>query len=927
MKKFLKIFVIVILSLLLIIIAVPFIFKKQIEEKVKTEINNNVNAKVDFKSFKLSLIRSFPDFYMALEGLTVVGIDTFANDTLVSFEKFSTRLDLVSVIKMENIKVKAIILEKPVIHAIVLKNGKANWDIAKPSADTTEVVDTAKSEPTAFKISLKKFAIRNANITYDDQVGGMSASMKNFNFELAGDLSADFTSIKILSTTDAINFVMGGIPYLKNASNKIDITIDADLKNSVYTLKDNEFALNDIVLSWNGSVAMKDTNIITDMTFNTKRTDFKSLLSLVPGIYMQGFESVQTSGSLKLDGSIKGTYNAKTMPNAALNLFVDNASFKYPDLPKSVDNINIAVKVLWDGVQNDNSTVDIDKFHFEIAKNPVDITLNLKTPISDPAINCKVNCNLDIATLADVVPMDSTTLLGRIEAKIDMMGKMSMIEQEKYEEFKADGSIILTGFQYSSPDLKQGATIEKTILLFSPRFVELATFDAKVGNSDIHMKGKLTNFIAYALKGGVLEGNLDFSSNLLDLNEFMSGEPEQPVAEEPVDTTQMSTIEVPKNINFTLTTNIKKINYDKIAITNVGGNIKVADGKINMNNLNMNMLDGSMNMNGEYNTQDMSKPFADMKLDIKDFDIPSTFKAFNTVQKLAPIAQDATGKFSILIGFKTLLDAHMSPLLNTMNGEGKLSSKQVAISNSKTFGKIADALKNEKLRNISMTDINLSFTITEGRIFVKPFDTKIIGYKTNISGDQGIDQTMNYLMKMAIPRADFGSAANSALNSLTSAASAKGVAVKVGDMVNVGITVTGTVSDPKVGVKLGDPEGGSVKEQAKEQVKQVVEEKKAEVKEAVSKKADELLAKAQKEADAVKAAAKQAADAVRKESNANATKLVKEASNPLAKKAAEVTADKMRKEGEQKAKKIESEGNSKADAIMKKAQEEANKLK
>src|SRR6266542_4112563 len=136
MKKFLKILFISLGVLLVLLIVTPIFFKKPIERIVKEQINNTVNAKVDFKDFKLSFIRGFPNVYMALEGVTVVGLNDFANDTLISFKLFSVKVDLISAIKMKNIKVKSVLLESPRISAKVLKNGKANWDIMKPSAET-----------------------------------------------------------------------------------------------------------------------------------------------------------------------------------------------------------------------------------------------------------------------------------------------------------------------------------------------------------------------------------------------------------------------------------------------------------------------------------------------------------------------------------------------------------------------------------------------------------------------------------------------------------------------------------------------------------------------------------------------------------------------------------------------------------------------
>jgi hypothetical protein len=929
MKKLLKILGIVILVLLIVIISVPFLFKNQIKAKVEEEINKNVNAKVHFESLSLNLIRSFPDFYMSLNGLTVIGVNEFEKDTLVSFKSFSTSLDLLSVIKMDEIKIKSVIIDSPNIHAIVLKCGKANWDIAKPSADTVKQIDTvrktdnAKSQPAVFKVKLKKFAILHANISYDDKKSGMSASLNDFNFELGGDLASDFTTINIITTTKAINFVMGGVPYLKNASNKIKIAVDADMKNMAFTLKENEFAINDIVLGWDGKVSMKDSMIITDMTFMTKRTDFKSLLSMVPAIYAKGFEGLTANGSLKLDGYVKGTYCGKQMPNAGLTLAVNDASFKYPSLPKSVENINIDLKVFWDGIQNDNSTVDLNKFHLEIAKNPIDIMFNLKTPISDPAVNGLFKGKIDLASFADVVPMDSTSIAGLIEMNLDFMGTMSMIQQQKFEQFKADGSVMLTGLKFSSPSLKQGVTIEKANLLFSPKFVELAKFDMVVGRTDIHLKGKLSNFIPYALKGETIQGNLDFMSNQIDLNEFTGGSTADTVQK--VDTLQkaesLSTVEVPKNIDFILNSKINKLIFDKLEITNMVGIIKVKEGKLLLEKLFMNLLQGSMLMTAEYNTQDMTNPYATFNLDISEIDIPSAFKTFNTVQKVAPIAENAKGKVSVKLDAKTLMDAHMSPVLKSMNGSGMLASKEIEITNSKGLSKIADAVKYEKLKNLKANDVKFTFEIKDGRIYLHPFDTKILGNKVSISGDQGIDQTMNYVMKMTLP-------SNAVQNAASQLGGTAGKIIgAIGSTIDANINITGTFNDPKVGVGFTTAEGVSVKDKIKEQVKAAVEQKKAAVKAEVNKKAEEIMAKARKEADDVKAASKKAADIVRKESKDKADKMVKETSNPLAKAAAKTAAEKVKKEGEEKARKIENEGNQKADAIIQKAQTEADKTK
>lgn len=926
MKKLLKIVFFTIIALLIIIILIPIFFKGPIEKKVKEEINKSLNAKVDFSDFTLSLIRGFPNFYVALEDMSVVSIGEFEKDTLMSFKKFSAKIDLISAIKMENIRIKSIFLDKPSVYAHVLPDGKVNWDIVKPSADSIPE-DTTASEPLEFKASLKKFEIRDARIVYLDEQGKMKASLDNWDLFLTGDFTASTTDATLKTSIEKVNFFMDNIRYMRDASFGFDAVLGADMDKMLFTIKDNEIRLNDLSLGIEGSVAMPKEDIDMDLKFKTKKADFKSLLSLVPAVYMKDFEKVQTSGSLKLDGFAKGTYAEKSMPNVGLTLVVENAMFKYPDLPKSVNNINIDTKVYYDGVQNDNTTVDVNKFHVEMAGNPFDMTLHIKTPMSDMQMAGNFKGKIDFSSLTDIVPLDSTTLKGIMESNIDMAGRMSSIEKEQYEDFKADGTLKLSNFEFASKDLPQGIKIVETNMIFSPRFVELTSFNALMGKSDFSMNGKLSNFIPYVFNNDTIVGSLNFSSKLLDINELMG----PPTAEETTveDTTAMTVVEVPGNINFTLNSNIGTIKYDNMNITNVLGTIIVRNSAAILKNLGMNMLDGSLVMNGEYNTKDVKSPLIDFNMNMKDFDIPSTFTTFNTVKKLAPVAENAKGKISADMSLNSRLDATMSPVYSTMQGKGKLMSKSIEIGNSKMFTKVADALKNEKLKKFSLNDLNLSFEIKDGRVYIEPFETKLLSGKMIIGGDQGIDQTLNYAITFSIPRSEFGGAANAALTSLTSAAASKGLNIQPGEMVNIDAKVVGTVTDPKVQLNLKESGKNALKD-VKEQLKTAVTEKVETVKEDVKAKAreqaDKLIKDAEAEAQKIRDVAKSAADQIRKESDTAAEKLMKDVKNPLQKVAQQKLAEKTKKEGYEKANKLEKEADAKAQALIDKAKAEAEKL-
>ncbi len=935
MKKFVRVFfktvLIIILILLVLIIVLPIIFKPQLMNLAKSEINKNVNATVEFADFKLNFIRTFPGLYVGMTDLSVVGIEAFEGDTLVAFKSFGLSVNPFSLFGDKGIEVRSILLDEPMVNALVLEDGTANWDIAKESA-VEEVPDTTTGEAPSFHVQLKRFEIRNGSISYNDSKGDIQASLDSFNFVLRGDMTQDYTDLNVHSRTESLNLLMGGIRYLKDAVLSLTIDIGADLKNMGFTFNENEIALNELVFGFDGNLNMPGEAIETDLTFQTRETSFKTLLSLIPAIYMNDFQDLETSGQLSLNGYARGIYSEadSTLPDVGLELSVSNAMFKYPDLPKSVEDVSIDLVLSVDGSDLDGSTVDLNRFHLSIAENPVDAAIHLKTPVTDPEVEGKVTGKFNLASFLDIIPLEDISLKGLVDMNLELGGRMSMIENEQYEDFKADGRLALSGFEYTSRDLPKDVLINDVVLDFSPRFVNLSSFDVQIGESDVQLGGRLENFIPFIFKDETVSSNLDFTSSLLDLNELIPESEEKVVVEE--DTSSLSVIEIPDNIDFRLTSALDLVKYDKIELTNIRGIIYIKDGKAVMEGLTMNLLEGSMALNGEYDTRDMTKPAAQFDLGISSIEIPSAFNTFNTVQTLMPVAKNLNGDVSVDLEFSSLLGSDMLPVIETINGYGKLASDSVQVVNSKTFDLIASALKLSEDRTNTLKNLNISFSIRDGRVFVDPFEASIGNIEMVIGGDQGLDQTMNYLVKMKIPRSAFGSAANQVIDDLAAEARSLGLNVQPGEFVNVDVNVGGTFTDPSIGLGMKESGGSAVeqvKEQLQETVKQEVEEKKEEVIEKIDEEAQRIIQQAEKEAADLIEAAKEAATKVIEEADASAKKLEDEAKGKgrIAELAAQRAADKLRSEAREKADKLVKEAEEQGDKIIQAAKDKVDGIK
>jgi vacuolar-type H+-ATPase subunit H len=298
------------------------------------------------------------------------------------------------------------------------------------------------------------------------------------------------------------------------------------------------------------------------------------------------------------------------------------------------------------------------------------------------------------------------------------------------------------------------------------------------------------------------------------------------------------------------------------------------------------------------------------------------------------------GSFSAQFELVSSLDENMDPVYNTMNGGGGFQTNEVVIKGSPTIDKLSGVLKNDKYKELTIQNINATYEFKEGRMFVDPFDVQLGNSKATISGSNGFDLSLDYLINMEIPTSEFGSGVASAITQVTSMINSTGANVSVGDALNVEVAISGTTDNPIVSLGKISPVGGenSVKEQVAEEIDKKIEEAKELVKEEVDKAKEEAKKQLKEEADKIiKQAEHQAAKLIeeakklsgitKKEGYDNAQKLEKEASNPFQKIAAKAAADLLRKEADKQATKIVDAAAKKAKELVDNATKKATNLK
>lgn len=782
MKKVLKIAGITLGVLLILILVLPFAFQGKIEKLVKQEGNKMLNAQFDFSALDISLIRNFPSASITLEDFWLKGAGEFQNDTLIQAGELTAAVNLFSLFGNSGYDISKIIIKDTKVKAIVLENGHPNWDVMKPSADTTDTEETP-TESAPIRIKLQKLSIKDLSVSYDDRQGGMYAAINHLNATCSGDFGSERTTVDLSMETPSLTYRTGGIPFLNKARLEADMNVDADFANNKYTLKDNTISLNAIQVNIDGWAAMQKNGIGMDMKLNTNEVGFKELLSLIPAIYAKDFQDLKTDGKASLTAFAKGILGQDQVPQFEVALDVKDGMFRYPSLPAGVENINIAANVKNAGGNIDATEITVSPFDFVLAGNPFSLKASVKTPVSDPDLQATAKGTLDLGKVKEVYPLEDMTLNGTIQADMNLAGKLSYIEKEQYGQMKAAGSIRLNNMKLNLQDMP-AIDIQRSTFSFSPRYLQLSETTINIGQNDLTVDSRFENYLGYALKGSTLKGNLNISSNHIHVNDFISSDTTTVQVPETHDSTTVSSseagvIRIPENIDFTMQANLKEVLFDKMKLETVNGVLTVKNGTVDMRNLSFNTMGGSITANGAYSAPKGVQPHLNAGFDMKGIGFAQAYEELGLVQQLAPIFSGLKGNFSGNLKINTPLDEKMSPVMQQVQGSGSLSTKDLSLSDVKFINQVADIVKKPSMKDIQVKDLNLDFEIADGRVTTQPFDLKLGDYTMNLSGSTGLDQTIDYTGKITLP--------------------SEGIGSKLG---TVDMTIGGTFTSPKVGIDM-----------------------------------------------------------------------------------------------------------------------------
>ncbi len=767
MKKALKILGSILLISLLILLISPFLFKGKIESIVKKQINEQLRAEVSWNNLNLSLLRNFPNASLELQGVSVINEVPFEGDTLAYIGSFETKMGLLQLFKSEGIKIDELALSNGKFNIKIDSLGNANYDIA--ISDESDVKPTKDQTPSDLQLSISHYEINNSSLTYNDEMSKMKLQLKDFNHRGDGNFEAQIFDLNTHTDT-RISFDLEDVNYINNHFVQLDATIGIDLEQMKFSFLENTALINQLMLQFNGFVQLEDEAIAMEIDFSTPSTDFKNFLALIPEAYASDLNQVSTTGDFSVKGNINGTYSESTIPNFAIEMASNNASFAYSELPKKVEEINFMVKIFNANGNIESTEVDIPMFGFKVDQDVFNGKLSLKDVTQNMKVDLTANGKIDLSNIDQAYPMEEPLgLSGILTANLQTRFAMDDIEKERYERVSATGKFSLKDFIFNSEELINPYEIKVVDLAFSNKDIRLEQFEMKTGKTAIKANGRLDNLLGYMFSGQDLKGRFKATSTSFYVSDFMSFEESEHSEENSSSTNEVQeAIKIPSFLDLALDFNANEVFYDAMRLQNAEGSLVIKNESLRFEDISAQLFAGTITLKGVVSTKEETPNFA-MQFGFNNVDIAQLFTQMELAKSVAPIASALTGRISTNMDLNGDLTPDLSPVLESLGGDILASIVQAKVNPAQT--PLLNNLNNE-LNFVDFSKMNLNNLTTQasfsnGQLNVQPFNFSIEGVDITTKGSHQLDGNMDYTMDVKIPATLLGSSISQQIANLS----------------------------------------------------------------------------------------------------------------------------------------------------------------
>lgn len=773
-KKITRITAFLLIFLLALGFALPFLMEKKVGELLKSNVNEQIHGDFDFDKITLSIYKDFPDAIVVLRDVRLINQEPFEGDTLFRSSHVQLRVGIGEFFEgtSDPLEIKEFKVDSARLSLKVNDSGIANYNIGRTSAAAKSNNNTGESTV----LSIRSYEIRDSEISYWDAASKTLLEIAKFNHRGSGDLSSGKSKLQTESEA-LVSLLIDKTKYLERNTVNLNALLGIDLETNTYTFMDNEALINRLPIAFDGEIRLIEEGQEYDLSFKTISSDFRNLLALVPEQYSKDISNLQTSGNFDLEGQIQGLLSEQTIPAFSISMNAKDASFKYPQLPKKVENIYINAHLENTTGYTEDTEINIGRASFQIDKDTFEIAARIGQLTGNISVDSRAKGSIDLSSVSQAYPVpENLNMSGKLRADMKAAFRLDQIEERKYKEIDLEGIVKIVGLNYHFEALPNPLKIHNLQAKLGGWKIEIEEIAGKTGNTDFSTSGSLRNTLGYVFNDEVLRGKFEMRSNSFVVADFMDEETSDNAlseveakakAEAEAEAEAEDGFKVPANLNINVDALVGKAVYDNIVMYDLVGNLKIKDQEITFSEISSRMMDGRIIIDGTVSTQE-DKPSFDIALDMSKLNIAKAFESMEMLQVVSPAVGALDGRMSTKMKLSGKLTDQLDLDFNSLSGNilAELLTAELSSEKAPVLNLVDNKLGFVELDKMDLSGLKTALYLENGKVEVKPFTVSYDDISVEVKGGHSISRALDYQLKFDVPAEYLGDDVNKLLSSI-----------------------------------------------------------------------------------------------------------------------------------------------------------------
>ena len=319
------------------------------------------------------------------------------------------------------------------------------------------------------------------------------------------------------------------------------------------------------------------------------------------------------------------------------------------------------------------------------------------------------------------------------------------------------GIVGFNRLRFRTPEFGLPIRMSKTAVTVDGPKITLKNASVRIGRSNMTATGDMMGVYRAMTKGEKLTAHLSLTSDLIDCNQLINS------LSFPEDTTEVLTDSVPsemklfvipRNIDFELQTDLKKVIFEKMLFENVHGAVDIKNQAIHLEDLSMRALDADMKAVMVYKAGSPRGGYAGFDFKIRNINIAKLVDFVPALDTIVPMLRSFKGRVMFDVAADARLDSAMKIRIPTLRSAIHIKGDSLVLMDGETFAEISKMLMFKNKKENVFDSISVNVTVHDGNVTVYPFLVEIDRYKAAVGGEQGLDMNFNYhisILKSPLP--------------------------------------------------------------------------------------------------------------------------------------------------------------------------------